>query len=77
MPSQSPRMRKAFVLAREKGITDEERVEFAAEIINRDIESWSELDEHEVERVLDALHGVHVYGQLMAQRIRARVPSAP
>lgn len=70
-------MRKAFVLAREKGITDEERVEFAAEIINRDIESWSELDEHEVERVLDALHGVHVYGQLMAQRIRARVPSAP
>lgn len=76
---QSPRMKKMFVLARELRMDDEERLDFAGEILQRDVESWSDLEPQDVERVLDALHGVQAFQALLLQRVRvpARSGSGP
>lgn len=68
-----------FVLARELGLTPSERHDFAAEILQADVTSWADLEDEDVERVLDALHGAQAFMELMRQRIRvpARSGSAP
>jgi hypothetical protein len=69
---QTPRQRKLFVLARELNLTEDERHEFAGEILQRDVTSWADLSDEDVERVLDGLHGAQAFIELMRQRIRAR-----
>lgn len=69
---QTPRSRKAFVLAKELDLTRSEREEFATEILQRDVDSWSDLDDEEIGRVLDGLHGAQAFIQLMQMRVRAR-----
>ena len=51
------RRRKLFVLADEIGFTREERIEFAKVLLWRDITSWGNLSEQQVDRMLDALEG--------------------
>jgi hypothetical protein len=51
------RRRKLFVLADEIGLSREERIEFARVLLWRDITSWGNLGEQQVDRLLDALEG--------------------
>jgi hypothetical protein len=63
-PQQSPRAKKAMTLAKEIGLTDEERYEFARWLPTVDKDtggSWKELDEVELHDLLTMMEGF-VYG---------------
>lgn len=51
------RRRKLMVLAKEAGLTRDDRIELGRAILWRDITSWSQLDDAQVLRLLDALEG--------------------
>lgn len=51
------RRRKLFMNCDLLGLTDEERIELACIILRRDIESFSDLDDAQVCRMLDATEG--------------------
>ena len=55
--SAEARRRKLFALADQIGFTREERIEFAKVLLWRDITSWGNLNEQQVDRMLDALEG--------------------
>jgi hypothetical protein len=54
---QSARRRKLHVYADQIGLTTEERIEIAQLMLRRDITSWKDLDDEQVDRMLDALEG--------------------
>jgi hypothetical protein len=63
------RLAKAFVLAREVGLTRDDRIELARVVTGRDeIGSWSHLSESEVEKVLDSLAGFVFVSWLLCER---------
>lgn len=66
--SQSPQRRKLHVLADEIGLVRDERIEIAQYLLRRDITSWSQLDEAQVARMLDALEGFGLVVEQLAQR---------
>lgn len=51
------RRRKLFVYADQIGLTTDERIEIAQFLLRRDITSWRQLDDDQVNRMLDALEG--------------------
>lgn len=65
---QTSRRRKAYKVAKELTLTDEERQAFATYILRRDITSWNQLSESQLERILDALEGIELFLELMRQR---------
>lgn len=65
---QSARRKKLYVLADEIGLKREERIELARYLLRRDIGSWSELDEDQEVRVLDALEGYQLISTLLMIR---------
>jgi hypothetical protein len=67
-PLETARKRKMFVLAREIGLKDEERWSLAEMILRRDITSWSQLDDAQVRRMLDALEGYQLITEIRRQR---------
>ena len=62
------RRRKLFVLAKEIGLTPEERLELASKILWRDVQTWADLDDAQVLRLLDAMEGYESISQLMRMR---------
>jgi hypothetical protein len=62
------RRRKMHVYSDQIGLTDEERIDFAQVFLRRDITSWSQLDDAQVGRILDALEGFLLVGELIRQR---------
>ena len=62
------RRKKLFVLANEIGLTRFERIEVSRVILWRDITSWSNLDEGEVNRLLDAFEGYEKIKWLLENR---------
>lgn len=66
--SQSPRRKKMYTVAKEIGLTREERVELARYLLRRDLSSWSELDEDQEVRILDAMEGWLLIETLNAMR---------
>lgn len=66
-PATSMR-RKAFMLAKAIGLTDDERHELATIILRRDITSWGELNEVQYSRLLDALDGYEKINALLNLR---------
>lgn len=70
---QSPQRRKLFLICDEVGLTDDERKELACYLLRRDITSFSQLDEDQVLRMLDAVEGY----QLITELMRLRPPAAP
>ena len=54
------RRKKLFVLARKIGLTRDERMEITKAMLWRDIVSWKDLDDAQVDRMLDALEG-HIF----------------
>lgn len=54
------RRRKAHALAKQLGLSRDDRIELARVLLWRDIESWKQLDDAQVMRLLDAMDG-YVY----------------
>ena len=62
------RRKKLFVLARDLGLSHEERLELASAILWRDVLSWADLDDAQVLRMLDVLEGAEKVLQLYEMR---------
>lgn len=62
------RRRKLMALSNEIGLTREERMEFSRALLWRDITSWSQLDDDQVVRLLDALEGYSKINWLLSVR---------
>jgi hypothetical protein len=60
--------RKIYMLARELGLTREDRIDLAEKLLWRDVESWKDLAEPEIGRMLDALEGFELISFLRAER---------
>lgn len=72
--TQSDEFRKLMLLARsEIGLTDDERHELGEYLLRRDLRSWSELEPHQVNRLLDACEGYLLIDAL--KRLRPPTPS--
>lgn len=67
--SATARKRKLMMVARELGLTREERMEFACYMLRRDITTWRTLSDEQVWRLLDGLEG----GELLIELLRQRV----
>lgn len=57
-----------FVLANELTLTKDERLDLAQAILWRDVVSWKDLTDEQVDRMLDALEGAEKFVELMRQR---------
>lgn len=68
MDNVEARRRKMWVLSKEIGLTDEERVELAQYILRRDITSWGGLDDGQVTRLLTAMEGFQLIRDLLSLR---------
>lgn len=62
------------VLLNEIGLTRAEAIELAEQILWRDVESLSLIDEEQVRRVLDALEGYSKINWLLRERPRRTSP---
>lgn len=62
------RRRKLYMLAKEIGLSDEERWSLAEYLLRRDITSWKDLDDAQVCRLLDAIEGWALISELERQR---------
>ena len=62
------RRRKAYMLAKEIGLSREDRVDLASMLLRRSVASWKELDEAQIIRLLDALEGSQLIGHLIETR---------
>jgi hypothetical protein len=62
------RRRKLFVLADTIGLTRDERIELSRFILWRDIISWKQLEEDQVDRLLDALEGFVAVNWMLKNR---------
>ena len=51
------RRRKIFWHADQIGLTRDERIELAQYLLRRDVVSWKNLEDDQVDRLLDALEG--------------------
>ena len=65
------RRRKLYMLAKQIGLSDDERHALAEYLLRRDITSWKQLDDAQVCRLLDAIEGWHLISELEAQRTPA------
>lgn len=66
--SQTLRRKKMYAVAKEIGLSRGERIELAQYLLRRDISSWSDLDEDQVCRILDAMEGWLLIETLNAMR---------
>lgn len=64
------RRRKLLMVAREIGLTDQERHELASYLLRRNISTWSKLEDEQVWRLLDALEGFELVSSLLSQRVQ-------
>lgn len=67
--SPAARRRKLMMVARELGLTDQERMEFASYMLRRDITTWKTLSDAQVWRLLDGLEGFEMLVELLRQRV--------
>ena len=62
------RRRKAHLLVKEIGLSREDRIDLASMLLRRTVKSWTELDEAQYIRILDALEGYQLIGHLVETR---------
>jgi len=60
--------RKLFDYAAKFGLRRDERIELAEMILRRDIMSWSDLDERQIDQLLDAFEAAAFVFYLINQR---------
>jgi hypothetical protein len=65
------RRRKAHMMCDKYGFVREDRLELARVLLWRDVESWTDLDDAEISRLLDALEGFAFVHWLMTNRVQA------
>lgn len=65
---QSPALRKLYLVMQELGLSPIERMEMARYLLRRDVDSFKQLDEYQIERLLDACEGYHLITTLYEQR---------
>jgi hypothetical protein len=66
--SSEARRRKLFQLADELSLTRDERIELSRAILWRDIMSWKDLTDEQMDRLLDALEGAEKVIWLLTNR---------
>jgi hypothetical protein len=66
--SPENRRRKLFVYSKQLGLTTNERIELAEMLLRRDIKSWKDLDDGQVDRMLDAIEGALLVTYLLSLR---------
>lgn len=57
-----------YLLAQQLNLTREERLQLSEVLLWRDVSSWSELNDDEIGRLLDAFEGYALLTHLSAQR---------
>lgn len=62
------RRRKLFSVCQALELTKDERIELACYLLRRDIQSYADLSDEQVLRLLDAFEGHHLINELLAQR---------
>lgn len=69
-PNEAPeaRRRKVYMLAKRLGMGRQDRLAFAEVLLWKDVSSWSELDDIEVGRLLDAFEGYALVKVFLEQR---------
>lgn len=65
---QSDRRKMAYALAKQLGLSREERHELAEFILKRDVRSWNELSDSQMERLADGLNVTVCVATLISQR---------
>jgi hypothetical protein len=63
------RHRKCMMLFGQLGITRQERLEFAATLLWRDVETFRDLSDFEIARLLDALEGFAFISHILSTRV--------
>ena len=66
--SRQARAVKLFALADDLGLSRDERIEFARTILHRDIVTFRNLEDSQVDRLLDAVEGALLFQELKRQR---------
>jgi len=66
--AQSEKRRRLFVWADDLGLNRDERIALAEYLLRRDIQSWKDLTEEQVCRLLDACEGHALIETLISQR---------
>jgi hypothetical protein len=57
------------MLAGEIGLRRDERLELAEQVLLRDVESWKDLSDDEMCRILDSLQGFQYVSHQLASRV--------
>lgn len=65
---QTARRKKLFAVAGELGLTTDERIELARAVLWRDIDSWADLSDEQVDRLLDCFEGYEKITWLLDNR---------
>lgn len=68
---EGARRRKLYMLAKEIGLSDDERHALAEYLLRRDVDTWKDLDDAQVCRLLDAIEGWSLISELERQRAAA------
>jgi len=72
MDNVEARRRKLWCLAKEIGLSKDERIEWTQYLLRRDLTTWAGLDDGQVSRLLDGLESYQLLRDLLAMR-----PGAP
>lgn len=69
-PNEAPdaRRRKVYMLAKRLSMGRQDRLAFAEVLLWKDVPSWSELDDGDIGRLLDAFEGYALVKVLLEQR---------
>lgn len=65
---EDDRRRKAYTLAKEIGLSRDERMALAEYVLRRDITSWKQLSDSQMSRLLDSMEGFTYVHSLILQR---------
>lgn len=66
--TKTPQFKRLMVLLNGMNFTAQERHELAEYLLRRDITSYTQLDEEQVRRLLDAVEGHHLIDTLLGLR---------
>ena len=69
------RRRKAHMLSKSIGLSHDDRIDLASMLLRRTVKSWTELDEAQTIRILDALEGYELITHLVETRPPASASS--
>ena len=69
-------LRKAMIHATRYGLERDDRLQLAETLLWRDVESWKDLTDTELVRILDCLEGYHMISHLLRDQDAKRATTA-